>query len=175
MHILIATRSDPPLPLFARLRSQNQMIEVRAADLSFNTQETYDLFNKCLSMNLTAREIHQLETRTEGWIAGLQLAALSLQGRENPSGFIEKFKGDNRYIADYLKEEVLNRQPEHMRDFLLQTSILEQLSGPLCDAVTRQKNSRQILNTLEQTNLFLIPLDDVRSWYRYHHLFADLL
>jgi LuxR family maltose regulon positive regulatory protein len=175
MLMIIATRSDPPLPLLARLRSQNQMIEVRTADLSFNAQETSDLFNKSLSMNLSARDIHQLETRTEGWIAGLQLAALSLQGRENPSGFIEKFKGDNRYIADYLTEEVLKGQPEHLRDFLLQTSILERLSGPLCDAVTRQKNSRQMLNTLEQTNLFLIPLDDERSWYRYHHLFADLL
>jgi LuxR family maltose regulon positive regulatory protein len=175
MHILIATRSDPPLPLLARLRSQNQMIEVRAADLSFNTQETSDFFNKSLSMNLSARDIHQLETRTEGWIAGLQLAALSLEGREKPSGFIEKFKGDNRYIADYLTEEVLNRQTEDMRNFLLQTAILDQLSGPLCDAVTRQKNSRRKLNTLEQTNLFLIPLDEERSWYRYHHLFADLL
>jgi LuxR family maltose regulon positive regulatory protein len=175
MHVIIATRSDPPLPLLARLRSQNQMIEVRATDLSFNTRETTDLFNNSLSMNLSASEIQQLETRTEGWIAGLQLAALSLQGRENPSGFIEEFKGDNRYITDYLTEEVLNRQPEQLRDFLLQTSILARLSGPLCDAVTRQNNSRQMLHTLEHTNLFLIPLDDERNWYRYHHLFADLL
>jgi LuxR family maltose regulon positive regulatory protein len=175
MHVIIATRSDPPLPLLARIRSQNQMIEVRAADLSFNAQETFDLFNKSLSMNLSDRDVHQLETRTEGWIAGLQLAALSLQGRENPSGFIEKFKGDNRYIADYLTEEVLNRQPEHLRNFLLQTSVLERMSGPLCDVVTGQKNSRQILNTLENANLFVIPLDDERIWYRYHHLFADLL
>ncbi len=175
MHLILATRSDPPLPLTARLRSQNQMIEVRAAGLSFTSQETSDLFNKCLSMNLSDQDIYQLEARTEGWIAGLQLAALSLQGRENPSGFIEKFKGDNRYIADYLTEEVLNRQPEHLRVFLLQTSILERLSAPLCDAVTLQKNSQQMLNSLEQTNLFLIPLDDERSWYRYHHLFGDLL
>jgi LuxR family maltose regulon positive regulatory protein len=175
MHMIIATRSDPHLPLLARLRSQNQMIEVRAADLSFNARETADLFNKSLSMNLSARDLDLLETRTEGWIAGLQLAALSLQGSENPSGFIEKFKGDHRYIADYLTEEVLNRQPGHLRDFLLKTSILERLSGPLCDAVTLQKDSREKLNTLEQTNLFLIPLDDERNWYRYHHLFADLL
>ena len=175
MHLIIATRSDPPLPLFARLRSQKQMIELRAADLSFNADETADLFNKSLSLQLSARDIHLLETRTEGWIAGLQLAALSLHGRKDPSGFIEKFKGDNRYIADYLTEEVLIRQPEHLRDFLLQTSILESLSGPLCDAVTRQEDSRQMLITLEKANLFVIPLDDDRSWYRYHHLFADLL
>jgi LuxR family maltose regulon positive regulatory protein len=175
MHLIIATRSDPHLPLLARLRSQDQMIELRAADLCFKADETANLFNKTLSINLSARDIHQLETRTEGWIAGLQLAGLSLQGHKDPSGFIAKFKGDNQYIADYLTEEVLNRQPEHLRDFLLHTSILERLSGPLCDALTCQENSQQTLNTLEKANLFVIPLDEERSWYRYHHLFADLL
>jgi LuxR family maltose regulon positive regulatory protein len=175
MHMIIATRSDPPLPLLARLRSQNQMIELRAADLSFTADETADLFNKNLNSQLSAQDIHLLKTRTEGWIAGLQLAALSLQGRKDPSGFLKKFKGDNRYIADYLTEEVLTRQPEHLRNFLLQTSILERLSGPLCDAVTQKNNSRQMLNTLEKANLFVIPLDDERRWYRYHHLFEDLL
>ena len=175
MHMIIATRSDPPLPLLARLRSQNQLTELRAADLSFTADETANLFNESLNLRLSAKDIHLLETRTEGWIAGLQLAALSLQGRKDPSGFLKKFKGDNRYIADYLTEEVLNRQPEHLRNFLLQTSILERLSGPLCDAVTQQENSRQMLNTLEKANLFVIPLDDERRWYRYHHLFADLL
>ena len=174
-HMIIATRSDPPLPLLARLRSQNQLTELRAADLSFTADETTDLFNKSLNLQLSAQDIHLLETRTEGWIAGLQLAALSLQGRKDPSDFIKGFKGDNRYIADYLTEEVLSHQPEHLRDFLLQTSILGRLSGPLSDAVTRQENSRQALNTLEKANMFVIPLDDERCWYRYHHLFADLL
>ena len=175
MHMIIATRSDPPLPLLARLRSQNQLTELRAADLSFSTDETANLFNKTLNLRLSADDIYLIETRTEGWIAGLQLAALSLQGHKDSSGFLKKFKGDNRYIADYLTEEVLNRQPEHLRNFLLQTSILGRLCGPLCDAVTRQENSRQVLNSLEKANLFVIPLDDERCWYRYHHLFADLL
>ena len=175
MHMIIATRSDPPLPLLARLRSQNQLTELRAADLSFTADETAILFNESLNLRLSTKDIHLLETRTEGWIAGLQLAALSLQGRKDPSGFIKGFKGDNRYIADYLTEEVLNRQPEHLRNFLLQTSILGRLCGSLCDAVTRQENSQQMLNTLEKANLFVIPLDDERCWYRYHHLFADLL
>ena len=175
MHMIIATRSDPPLPLLARLRSQDQLIELRAADLSFTADETADLFNKIKDLQLSAQDIHLLETRTEGWVAGLQLAALSLHGRRDPSGFIKGFKGDNRYIADYLTEEVLSRQPEHLRKFLLHTSILRRLCGPLCDAVTRQENSRQVLVTLEKDNLFVIPLDDERCWYRYHHLFANLL
>jgi LuxR family maltose regulon positive regulatory protein len=174
MHMIIATRSDPPLPL-ARVRSQNMLTELRAADLSFSADETSILFKESLNLRLSSNDIHLLETRTEGWVAGLQLAALSLQGRENPSDFIKGFKGDNRYIADYLTEEVLSRQPEHLRNFLLQTSILGRLSGSLCDAVTDQENSRQVLNTLEKANLFVIPLDDERCWYRYHHLFADLL
>ncbi|MDY7031327.1 MAG: LuxR C-terminal-related transcriptional regulator [Thermodesulfobacteriota bacterium] len=175
MHMIIATRSDPPLPLMARLRSQNQLTELRAADLSFTADETSILFNENLNLRLSTEDIHLLETRTEGWIAGLQLAALSLSGRKDPSGFLKAFKGDNRYIADYLTEEVLNRQPEYLRNFLLQTSILGRLSGSLCDTVTLQENSQQVLNTLEKANLFIIPLDDERCWYRYHHLFADLL
>jgi LuxR family maltose regulon positive regulatory protein len=174
MHMIIATRSDPPLPL-ARIRSHHQLTELRAADLSFTADETAILFNESLNLRLSTKDIQLLETRTEGWIAGLQLAALSLQGRKDPSSFIETFKGDHRYIADYLMEEVLNRQPEHLHHFLLQTSILARLSGPLCDAVTQQENSQQMLNVLEKANLFVIPLDDERCWYRYHHLFADLL
>jgi LuxR family maltose regulon positive regulatory protein len=174
MHIIIATRSDPPLPL-ARIRSHHQLTELRAADMSFTVDETATLFNESLNLQLSNRDIQLLETRTEGWIAGLQLAALSLQGRKDPSDFIRTFKGEHRYIADYLMEEVLDRQPENLRDFLLQTSILTRLSGPLCDAVTEQENSQQMLNALEKANLFVIPLDDERYWYRYHHLFADLL
>jgi LuxR family maltose regulon positive regulatory protein len=141
MHMIIATRSDPPFSLLARLRSQNQLTELRAADLSFSVEEIENLFNKGLDFHLTTKEIQLLETRTEGWIAGLQLVALSLHGRKDPAGFLKQFKGDNRYIADYLTEEVLNRQPEQLRNFLLQTSILKRLSGSLCDAVTRQENS----------------------------------
>ena len=174
MHMIIATRSDPPLP-FARIRSQNQLTELRAADLSFTTDETSIFFKKSLDLRLAVDDITLLESRIEGWIAGLQLAALSLHGRQDPSSFLKGFKGDNRYIADYLTEEVLDRQPEHLQDFLLQTSLLDRLSGPLCDAVTRQTSSQQMLNTLEKANLFVIPLDDERCWYRYHHLFADLL
>jgi len=174
MHLIIATRADPPLRL-ARVRSQNLLTELRAADLSFTDEETASLFNQNPDLQLSARDIQLIETRTEGWAAGLQLAVLSLQGRNDPSDFIKGFKGDNRYIADYLTEEVLNRQPEHLRNFLLQTSILERLCGPLCDAITEKENSRQVLDTLEKANLFVIPLDDDRSWYRYHHLFADLL
>jgi LuxR family maltose regulon positive regulatory protein len=175
MHMIIATRSDPPLPLLARLRSQNQLTELRAVDLSFTADEAFILFNESLNLRLSTEDIHLLETRTEGWIAGLQLAALSLKGRKDPSSFIKQFKGDNRYIADYLLEEVLNRQPEHLQNFLLETSILGRLCGSLCDTVTQQENSQQMLDALEKANLFVIPLDDERCWYRYHHLFADLL
>jgi len=174
MHLIIATRADPPLPL-ARLRSQNLLTELRAADLSFTGDETVNLFNQIQELKLSARDIQLIEKRTEGWVAGLQLAALSLRGRKDPSGFIKGFKGDNRYIADYLTEEVLSHQAEDLRNFLLHTSILGRLSDPLCDAVTDRENSRQVLDNLEKTNLFLIPLDDKRRWYRYHHLFADLL
>jgi LuxR family maltose regulon positive regulatory protein len=174
MHLVFTTRSDPPLPL-GRLRSLNQLIELRMTDLCFTTDETSVFFNKKLSLGLSHGEIVMLESRTEGWIAGLQLAALSMQGRKDIAGFIKEFKGDNRYIFDYLMEEVLNRQPEHIQSFLIQTSILDRLSGPLCDAVTGQKNSQQILNDLEKADLFIFPLDNERQWFRYHHLFADLL
>ena len=174
MHIILATRSDPPLPL-ARIRSQNQLAELRPADLSFTTNETSVFFNECLKFRLSNDDITLLGSRTEGWIAGLQLAALSLSGRKDPSGFLKAFKGDNRYIADYLTEEVLNRLSESLQNFLLQTCLLDRLSGPLCDAVTQQENCQKMLNTLEKANLFVIPLDDERRWYRYHHLFGDLL
>jgi LuxR family maltose regulon positive regulatory protein len=174
MHLIIASRSDPPL-LYARLRSQNQLTELRAADLGFTRDETLALFNDALDLQLSEQDIHLLETRTEGWIAGLQLAALSLRGREDASGFIKEFKGDHRYIADYLTEEVLNQQNEQVRDFLLRTSILGRMSGPLCDAVTGREDSGHVLSMLETANLFVIPLDDERIFYRYHHLFANLL
>lgn len=174
MHLIIATRSDPPLRL-ARLRGQNQLMELRASELSFTIDETAIFFNKWSNLNLSKEDIDLLETRTEGWIAGLQLAALSLKGHENPSGFLKRFKGDNRYIADYLMEEVLSRQPEYLQDFLLQTSILRRFRDSLCDVVTERKNSRRILDTLEKANLFVVPLDDARCWYRYHQLFSDLL
>ena len=128
-----------------------------------------------MGLDLTAQDVAALEGRTEGWIAALQLAALSMQGRDDVAGFIAGFAGDDRYIVDYLVEEVLQRQPEHVRHFLLQTSILDRLSGPLCDAVTGQDGGKAMLEALDRGNLFLVPLDDRRQWYRYHHLFADVL
>jgi LuxR family maltose regulon positive regulatory protein len=186
LHLVIATRENPNLPL-ARLRARGQMTELRVADLRFTPGEAATFLNQVMGLNLSAEEIAALETRTEGWIAGLQLAALSMRGRSDVSGFIRAFAGDNRYIVDYLVEEVLQRQPERVRSFLLQTSILARLSGPLCDAVlerpsssggtavTGQEDGREMLEALERGNLFVVPLDDKRQWYRYHHLFADVL
>jgi ATP/maltotriose-dependent transcriptional regulator MalT/class 3 adenylate cyclase len=174
MHLVITTRVDPPLQL-ARLRVRNQLAELRAIDLSFLTNEISDFFNKVMKLGLSIEEINILENRTEGWVAGLHLAALSLQGRDDKPEFIKTFAGDDRYIVDYLAEEVLNSQPAHIRIFLLQTSILNRLSEPLCDFVTNKKGSQQILDELERTNMFIVPLDNKRNWYRYHHLFADLL
>lgn len=174
MHLVLTTRSDPPLPL-GRLRSLNQLTELRVTDLCFNTDEISTFFNTKLNLRLSRGEVVMLESKTEGWIAGLQLAALSMQGREDKTGFIKDFRGDNRYIFDYLMEEVLGRQPENVQNFLLQTSILDRLSGSLCDAVTGKKNSQQMLNDLEKIDLFLFPLDDERQWFRYHHLFGELL
>ena len=181
MHLVVTTREDPHLPL-ARYRVRGQMTELRAIDLRFTAVEAATFLNQVMGSSLSPQETAWLETRTEGWIAGLQLAALSMQGRDDISGFIKAFAGDNRYIVDYLVEEVLQRQPEHVRIFLLQTSILERLNGRLCDAVcfaetadTGQKEVNEMLETLERDNLFVIPLDDKRHWFRYHHLFADVL
>ncbi|MBE7553459.1 MAG: helix-turn-helix transcriptional regulator [Anaerolineales bacterium] len=174
LHLVIATREDPPLPL-ARLRARDQLTELRAADLRFTPDEAATFLNEVMGLSLSAEEVTSLESRAEGWIAGLQLAALSIRGRADVAGFIKAFAGDNRYIVDYLVEEVLQRQPEPVRNFLLETSILDRLSGPLCNAVTGQGESKARLEALERGNLFVIPLDDKRHWYRYHHLFVDVL
>ncbi|MCL4301814.1 MAG: helix-turn-helix transcriptional regulator [Anaerolineae bacterium] len=174
MHLVIATREDPPLPL-ARLRVRDQLTELRAADLRFTPGEAAAFLNGVMGLDLSAEEVASLESRTEGWIAGLQLAALSMRGRADVTGFIKAFAGDNRYIVDYLVEEVLQRQPGPVRSFLLETSILDRLSGSLCNAITGQGEGKARLEALERGNLFVIPLDDKRQWYRYHHLFADVL
>ncbi len=174
MHLVIATREDPQFPL-ARLRARGQLTELRAADLRFTPAEAAEFLNQMMGLNLSAEDIAALEARTEGWIAGLQLAALSMQGRSDAASFIKSFTGSHHFILDYLVEEVLQRQPEHVRNFLLQTAILDRLSGSLCDAVTAQDGGRGMLEALERGNLFVVPLDDQRQWYRYHHLFADVL
>jgi LuxR family maltose regulon positive regulatory protein len=193
MHLVIASRIDPSLPL-SRLRAGDHMTEVREDDLRFTRDEVATFLGKAMSLDLSAENVAALETRTEGWIAGLQLAALSMQGLErgdDVTDFVNSFTGSDRYIHDYLADEVLQRRPTGTRDFLLQTSILNRLNGPLCDAVrfgypempgssagtavTGQKNSQAILEALEAASLFIVPLDNERRWYRYHHLFADLL
>ena len=173
LHLVVATRSDPPLPL-ARLRARGQLAEVRAADLRFTEQETAAYFD-VMGLRLSAADVATLEGRSEGWVAALQLAALSLRGRDDAGGFIEGFAGDDRHVVDYLVEEVVHRQPEEVRHFLLRTSVLTRLSGPLADAVTGGNDGRAMLEALDRDNLFLVPLDDRRRWYRYHHLFADML
>jgi len=179
VHLVIATRSDPPIPL-ARLRARGQMIEIRAGDLRFSYTEADCLFNQVIGLGLTPEDMLRLEQRTEGWVAGLQMAALAMKGipRENHpeiSAFIKNFAGSNRYILDYLMEEVLSCQSQEIQGFLYQTSILENLCGPLCDAVTGVGSGQSILEYLERSNLFLVSLDSNRVWYRYHHLFASLL
>jgi LuxR family transcriptional regulator, maltose regulon positive regulatory protein len=177
LHLVMATRADPPLPL-ARLRSRGQLSELRAAELRFTPAEAGEFLNRVMGLELTAADVDALEDRTEGWIAGLQLAALSLRGiadRDEVAGFISAFTGSNRFVIDYLADEVLARQPPQVRDFLLRTAILDRLHGPLCDAVTGGADGSRTLADLERENLFVIPLDTERSWYRYHHLFADVL
>jgi LuxR family maltose regulon positive regulatory protein len=174
MHLVINTREDPHLPL-ARLRARGQLTELRAADLRFTPTEATGFLNQVMGLNLSVEDISTLESRTEGWIAGLQLAAISMQGNKDVSGFIREFAGDHRYIVDYLVEEVLHSQPEPIRRFLLQTAILDRLNGSLCDAVTGKEEGNARLEALQRGNFFVIPLDDKRNWYRYHHLFADVL
>lgn len=176
MHLILATRADPPWPL-ARLRVRAEMTELRTEDLRFTPGEVTAFLNAVMGLELSARDIAALDTRTEGWIAGLQLAALSMRGRDDAAGFVQAFTGSHRFVLDYLMEEVLDRQPDRIREFLLKTSILERLTGPLCDAALsiEDLDSQALLAELERANLFLTPLDDERRWYRYHALFADLL
>jgi len=182
MHLVIATREDPHLPL-ARYRARGQVNELRAADLRFTRSEATEFLDQMMGLNLSAEDIAALETRTEGWIAGLQLAAISMQGHEDASSFIKSFTGSHHFVLDYLIEEVLQQQPPSIQTFLLRTSILERLCGPLCDAVlgspsaSRQEtvSAQETLEYLEHANLFIVPLDNERRWYRYHHLFGDLL
>lgn len=174
MHLVITTREDPNIPL-SRLRARRQLTELRAVDLRFTPGEASDFLNQVMGLDLSVEDIEVLETRTEGWIAGLQLAAISMQSHQDVSGFIRAFAGDNHYIVDYLIEEVLERQPESVRRFLLQTAILAQMNGALCDAITGQQEGHAQLEALNRGNFFLIPLDDRHHWYRYHHLFAEVL
>lgn len=175
LRLVIATRADPPVPL-ARLRARGELTELRVEDLRFTNDEAATFLREGMGIAISPEQVAMLEAKTEGWVSGLQLAALSMQGRADPAGFIQAFSGSHRYILDYLVEEVLSRQSAHIQQFLLQTSILEQLCAPLCDAVTGAESASQAtLEYLERANIFTIPLDDERRWYRYHHLFADLL
>ena len=185
--LAMTTRADPPLPL-SRLRARGELLEVRAADLRFTAEEADAFLNQIMGLQLEPAQVAALEVRTEGWAAGLQLAALSARGHINTStssgdaassdevaAFVEAFTGSHRFVLDYLLEEVLATQPEDVRTFLLDTSVLEQLTGGLCDALTGGVDGHAMLERLERENLFLVPLDDQREWYRYHHLFADAL
>ena len=174
LHVVIASRADPVLPL-PRLRARGELTEVRAADLRFSPDEAASFLSEAMGLEVSARDVEALERRTEGWVAGLQLAALSMRGRDDIGAFVSAFAGNSRFVVDYLVEEVLQRQSSSVRDFLLQTSILARLSGPICEAVTGQTGGRARLEELDRANLFLVPLDDRREWYRYHHLFGDVL
>ncbi|MBA3388145.1 MAG: LuxR family transcriptional regulator, partial [Rubrobacter sp.] len=176
MHLVIATREDPQLSL-PRLRARDQLTELRAADLRFTPEEAAEFLKGVMGLNLSAEEISALESRTEGWIAGLQMAALSMQGRADTASFVQAFTGSHHFVLDYLVEEVLKRQPDSVQTFLLRTSILDRMCCPLCDAVVLEPSisGQETLEYLEHANLFIVPLDEERRWYRYHHLFAELL
>ncbi len=173
-HLVIVTRADPPLPL-SRLRARGELVEIRAEDLRFTADEAAEYLDTTMGLELTAGDVAALDARTEGWIAALQLAALSMQGRDDPGRFIASFSGDDRYLVDYLVDEVLARQSDEVRRFLLSTAVLDRLTAPLCDALTGRDDSGAVLDALDRANLFLVALDDHRRWFRYHHLFADLL
>jgi len=174
IHLVLITRSDPSFPL-SRLRSQQLVNDIRLSHLCFNSQDVYDFFKKSLQINLSVDDAKSLEARTEGWIAGLQLTALSLQGKEDVSEFVKKLNGDNRHIMDYLIEEVLQQQDSELRDFLLCTSILNQFNASLCNHILNINNGQEIIEHFDKNNMFIIPLDNERNWFRYHHLFASLL
>jgi len=174
VHLVIASRVEPPLPL-ARLRARGQLVELGVNDLRFTGEEAAEFFGDVMGLLLAPDQVAALEVATEGWPAGLQLAGLALQGRADPAGFIETFAGTNRYVLDYLVDEVLQLQSEDVQAFLGQTAILDRLSGPLCNAVTERADSQAMLEQIERANLFLVPLDDERCWYRYHRLFAEAL
>ena len=176
LHLVLASRADPPLPL-ARLRARGQLLELRAAQLRCTSEEAAALLREAAEPGLSLPDaaVAALASRTEGWVAGLQLAGLSLRGQPDLAGFMASFSGSHRYVLDFLTEEVLDRQPDEVRGFLLETSVLDRLSGALCDAVTGRSDGQAMLEWVERANLFLEPLDEVRAWWRYHHLFADLL
>ena len=174
IHVVLSTRADPDLPL-SRWRAGGELVEIRAVDLRFTAEETVSFLNGVSGLGLSGENVELLGHRTEGWIAALQLAALSLKGREDPSGFISRFAGNDKYIVDYLVDEVLAHQTPEIREFLIQSAVLDRLTGQLCDAVTGRNDGHDVLVSLERANLFLFPLDDHREWYRYHHLFADVL
>jgi LuxR family maltose regulon positive regulatory protein len=174
VHLVLTTRADPDLPL-ARWRARGDLTEIRAADLRFTADEAATYLTETTGLHLDPRDVELLEERTEGWIAALQLAALSMRGDDDVSGFVARFAGTDRFVVDYLVEEVLLHQSDAVRSFLVQTSVLDRLTGPLCDAVTGRDDGATALRELERANLFLVPLDDERRWYRYHHLFADVL
>ena len=173
-HVVLSTRADPDLPL-ARWRAKGELVEIRASDLRFTSAETATYLDSATTARLTIEQVRTLEHRTEGWIAALQLAALSLRGRVDVAGFIDGFAGDDRYVVDYLVEEVLTHQPPPVREFLLHSAVLDRLTAPLCDAVVGGEDADAMLRTLDRANLFLVALDDKREWYRYHQLFADVL
>jgi LuxR family maltose regulon positive regulatory protein len=174
VHVVVSTRADSPLPL-AKMRARGELAELRAADLQFTNEEASALLNGSMGLQLTTDDVERLAERTEGWAAGLVLAGLSLRGREDAGVFIASFHGDHRHVAEYLSAEALAHQPDQVRTFLLRTSVLERLSGPLCDAVLETEGSAGLLRELERSNLFLVPLDDHHQWYRYHQLFGQLL
>lgn len=174
IHMVITTREDPRLPT-GGLRVKDQLTEIRAADLRFTFSEASQFFHQATGLNLSENNVKALESRTEGWVAGLQLAAISIRGQSEITEYIKTFTGSNRFVLDYLIEEVLEQQPENVQTFLLNTAILSRMTGSLCDALNEQDNGQETLEMLERSNLFIIPLDQKRQWYRYHHLFADLL